>query len=88
MWMPYITFTDEDKIAFVSDIDSMGYETLRFGGPWVNGAAENYAARVTIEGGQPINAKYLYFLGAIWSSDEFEVDVKIKNWKGETVYAQ
>ena len=66
----------------------MGYETLRFGGPWVNGAAEHYAARVTIEGRYPINVKYLYFLGAIWSSDEFEVDVKIKGFDGKTIYAQ
>jgi hypothetical protein len=48
MWMPYITFTNEDKIAFVSDMQKMGYEELRLGGPWVNGAAEHYAARVSI----------------------------------------
>jgi hypothetical protein len=48
MWMPYITFTNEDKIAFVSDIYDMGYEELQLGGPWVDGAAEHYAARVTI----------------------------------------
>ena len=88
MWMPYTTFTNEDKIAFVSDLYYMGCEALQLGGPWINGAAENYAARMIIEGGNPINAKYLYFFGAIYSSAEFEVDVKIKNWKGETIYAQ
>ena len=88
MWMPYITFTNEDKIAFVSDIYDMGYEELRLGGPWVNGAAEHYAARVTIQGHTPINAKYIYFLGAVYSSNEFEVDVKIKDGDGEIVCAQ
>jgi hypothetical protein len=48
MWMPYITFTNEDKIAFVSDMLWMKYEPLVFGGPWVDSAAEHYAARVTI----------------------------------------
>lgn len=88
MWMPYITFTDEDKIAFVSDMQNMRYETLRLGGPWVKGAAEHYAARVIIQGGSSIKAKYIYFLGAIYSSNEFEVDVKIKGEHGEIVYAQ
>ena len=76
MWMPYTTFTNEDKIAFVSDMD--GYEELIFGGPWIKGSAEHYAARVTVQGAYPIKAKYLYFVGGIWGSNEFEVDVKIK----------
>jgi hypothetical protein len=66
----------------------MGYEELRLGGPWVDSAAEHYAARVTICGGLPLSAKYLYFLGSIWSSNEFEVDVKIKSLDGEIIYAQ
>ena len=84
MWMPYTTFTNEDKIAFVSDINV--YEELIFGGPWVKGSAEHYAARVTIQGSTPIKAKYLYFVGGIWSSNEFEVDVKIKNTNDEIIY--
>ena len=84
IWMPYTTFTDEDKVAFVSDI--AGYENLIFGGPWVQGAAEHYGARVTIDGGHPINAKYLYFVSGVQGADEFEVDVKIRDYKNEVLF--
>ena len=78
MWMPYTTFTNEDKIAFVSDWKPSEYEDLIFGGPWIKGSAEHYAARVTIEGNMPINAKYLCIDAGIWGAGSFEVDVKIK----------
>ena len=85
MWMPYTTFTNEDKIAFVSDWKSENYENLVLGGPWVRGSAEHYAARVIIEGDLPIDAKYLSFAASINNTDEFEVDVKIKR-AGELFY--
>lgn len=78
LWMPYITFTNEDKKAFMADWKEPKYEDLVFGGPWVKGSAERYAARVTIEGNMPINAKYLCVDAGIWGSESFEVDVKIK----------
>lgn len=85
MWMPYTTFTNEDKIAFVSDWKPSEYEDLIFGGPWIKGSAEHYAARVTIEGNMPINAKYLCIDAGIWGAGSFEVDVKIKQY-GELIY--
>ena len=87
MWMPYITFTNEDKQAFMADWKDEKYEDLVFGGPWIKGSAEHYAARVTVEGEVPINAKYLCINAGIWSSSEFEVDVKIKHGE-EMIYFQ
>ena len=86
MWKPYITFTNEDKKAFVADWKEPKYEALVFGGPWVKDSADYHAARVTIKGSLPMNAKYLCVDAGIWGSEIFEVGVKIKQ-DGELVYS-
>ena len=51
-WMPYITFTDEDKISFVTD-GCIPSDELQCGGPWIGTTDSAHTLKIDIDIPEP-----------------------------------
>lgn len=87
-WMPYITFTDEDKISFVTD-GCIPSDELQCGGPWIGTTDSAHTLKIDIDIPEPSmhnNPTMVQFVcGGSGDTSPITADVILYSPPGNTV---